>query len=345
MLNGLQIFILGFGAFVFSGFLTWPIRKLAIHIGAMDAPNLERKTQREPVPYMGGVSIALTVSFLTYVAVIASDSTSSTFPLANFVLIPALFMGAMGLVDDLKGLPPIQRLVIQTLAGTVVAVVLVTTDTMGVAFANPLLNIAISILWIVGICNSINFFDNVDGGAAGTVSIVTLGIAFIAFSQGQELVSALAIVTAGATFGFLLWNKPPAKIYMGDAGALFLGVLVSVLTIRVNPGIVPNWISLAIPPILLAVPILDTCIAVLSRIKRGVSPFHGGRDHLSHRLIRRGLSRRVAVFSLWGLSGVFGLLAISVYTWPDRLGAQLITGTLVLWILLFVWFWKIPSED
>ena len=103
MLNGLQIFILGFGAFVFSGFLTWPIRKLAIHIGAMDAPNLERKRQREPVPYLGGVSIALTVSFLTYVAVIASDSTSSTFPLANFVLIPALFMGVMGLVDDLKG--------------------------------------------------------------------------------------------------------------------------------------------------------------------------------------------------------------------------------------------------
>jgi UDP-GlcNAc:undecaprenyl-phosphate GlcNAc-1-phosphate transferase len=345
MLNGLQICILGFGAFVFSGFLTWPIRNLAIHIGAMDAPNLERKTQREPVPYLGGVSIALTVSFLTYVAVIASDSTSSTFPLANFVLIPALFMGAMGLVDDLKGLPPIQRLVIQTLAGTFVAVVLVTTDTMGVAFSNPLLNIAVSILWIVGICNSINFFDNVDGGAAGTVSIVTLGVAFIAYSQGQELVSALAVVTAGATFGFLLWNKPPAKIYMGDAGALFLGVLVSVLTIRVNPGIVPNWKSLAIPPILLAVPILDTCIAVLSRIKRGVSPLYGGRDHLSHRLIRRGLSRRVAVFSLWGLSGVFGLLAISVYTWPDRLGAQLITGTLVLWILLFVWFWKIPSED
>ena len=141
------------------------------------------------------------------------------------------------------------------------------------------------------------FFDNVDGGAAGTVSIVTLGIAFIAFSQGQELVSALAVVTSGATLGFLLWNKPPAKIYMGDAGALFLGVLVSVLTIRVNPGIVPNWKSLAIPPILLAVPILDTCIAVLSRIKRGVSPFQGGMDHLSHRLIRRGLSRRIAVFS------------------------------------------------
>lgn len=345
MLNGLLIFILGFGAFVFSGFLTWPIRKIAIRIGAMDAPNLERKTQSEPVPYLGGVSIALTISFLTYVAVLASDSNLSTFSLASFVLIPALFMGAMGLVDDLKGLPAVQRLVIQTLAGTVVAVVLVTTDTMGIAFANPLLNLAVSILWIVGICNSINFFDNVDGGAAGTVSIVTLGIAFIAFSQGQELVSALAVVTAGATLGFLMWNKPPARIYMGDAGALFLGVLVSVLTIRVNPGIVPNWKSLAIPPILLAVPILDTCIAVLSRIKRGVSPFHGGRDHLSHRLIRRGLNRRIAVLSLWGLSGFFGLFAVSVYTWPEKHGTGIICGAVLFWAILFIWFWRIPASD
>ena len=105
-----QLLILGFIALVMCAFLTWPVRKLAIRIGAMDAPNLKRKTQGEPVPYLGGVSVALTISFLTYVAVLASDSTSSTFSLASFVLIPALFMGAMGLVDDLKGLPPIRRL-------------------------------------------------------------------------------------------------------------------------------------------------------------------------------------------------------------------------------------------
>ena len=345
MLSGFQVLILGFAAFSMSGLLTWPVRKIAIRIGAMDAPTLERKTQKEPVPYLGGVSIALTVCTITYAAVIASDSTTSTFPLASYVLIPALFMALMGLVDDLKGLQPLPRLAIQTLAGVLVASVLVATDTMGVAFNNPVLDIGISILWIVGICNSINFFDNIDGGAAGTVAVASLGVAFIAFSRQQELISALAVVTAGATLGFLLWNKAPAKIYMGDAGALFLGVLLSVLTIRLNPGIVPNWKSLAIPPILLGVPILDTCIAVFSRIKRGISPFQGGKDHLSHRLVRKGLQRKTAAISLWGLGAIFGLLAISIYTWPDTLGTQLIVGTLGLWVLLFVWFWKIPSED
>jgi len=340
-----QFIILGITSFALSGILTAPVRSLAIRVGAMDAPTLERKTQKEPVPYLGGVSIALTVSIITYAAVIASDSTTSTFYLASFVLVPALFMALMGLIDDLKGLQPLPRLAIQTLAGIVVSIVLVSTDTMGVAFNNSVLDIGISILWIVGICNSINFFDNIDGGAAGTVGIATLGIAFISYSRQQELVSALAIVTGGATFGFLLWNKAPAKIYMGDAGALFLGVLLSVLTIRLNPGIVPNWKSLTIPPILLAIPILDTCIAVFSRIKRGISPFQGGKDHLSHRLVRKGLERKTAAISLWGLGAVFGLLAISIYTWPDSLGTQLISATLTLWILLYIWFWKIPSED
>ena len=340
-----QFIILGVAAFAMSGLMTAPVRTLAIRIGAMDAPNLERKTQTAPVPYLGGVSIALTVSIITYAAVIASNSTTTTFPLASYVLIPALFMALMGLVDDLKGLPPLPRLAMQTLAGVAVSLVLVSTDTMGIAFNNPVLDIGVSILWIVGICNSINFFDNIDGGAAGTVVVATLGIAFIAYSREQELVAALAIVTGGATLGFLLWNKAPAKIYMGDAGALFLGVLLSVLTIRLNPGITPNWKSLAIPPILLAVPILDTCIAVFSRIKRGISPFQGGKDHLSHRLVRKGLQRKSAAVSLWGLGAIFGCLAIAIYTWPQTSGTQLIIGTLILWIALFIWFWSIPSED
>ena len=340
-----QLVVLAFASVFTSGLLTWPIRKLAIHVGAMDTPTLERKTQKEPIPYLGGVSIALTVSFITYAAVIASDSTTSTFPLASYVLAPALFLAALGLVDDLKGLRPLPRLIIQTLAGVVVAVALVMTDTMGVAFNSPVLNIGISILWIVGICNSINFFDNIDGGAAGTVAIATVGIAYIAYSRQQELISALAVATAGATLGFLLWNKAPAKIYMGDAGALFLGVLLSVLTIRLNPGLVPNWKSLTIPPILLAVPILDTCIAVFSRIRRGISPLQGGRDHLSHRLVRKGLQRKTAAITLWGLSSLFGLLAISIYSWPDTLGTYLIIGTLALWFFLFTWFWRIPSSD
>lgn len=340
-----QFLLLGLAALTMSALITAPIRTLAIRIGAMDKPTLERKTQSEPVPYLGGVSIALTVLVVSYTAVIASDITATTFSLASYVLIPALAIGAMGLIDDLRGLQPLPRLALQTLAGVIVAGVLIQSDTMGVAFGNTALNALISTFWIVGICNSINFFDNMDGGAAGTVAVATLSISFIAFSRGQELVAALAITTAGATIGFLLWNKAPAKIYMGDAGALFLGVILSVLTIRLNPGIVPNWKSLFIPLFLLAVPILDTCVAVFSRIKRGISPFQGGKDHLSHRLVRKGLERKTAVIALWFMGAVFGLLSIAIYTWPDTLGTQLIVATSVLWVGLFLWFWQIPAQD
>jgi UDP-GlcNAc:undecaprenyl-phosphate/decaprenyl-phosphate GlcNAc-1-phosphate transferase len=148
-----------------------------------------------------------------------------------------------------------------------------------------------------------------------------LGVFFIAFDRGQELVSALSIVTAGATIGFLMWNKSPAKIYMGDAGALFLGIIISVATIRLNPGITPTWQSLAIPVMLLAVPLLDTCVAVFSRLARGLSPLTGGKDHLSHRLVRAGLTRRVAAVSLWSASGVCAVMAVGVYQFADSFGS------------------------
>ena len=340
-----QFALLGFMAFALTGLLTWPIRALAIRIGAMDKPNLERKTQKEPVPYLGGVSIAITVTALTYAGVIQSDFTTINFPLASYVLIPAIVLGFMGLVDDLRGLPALPRLVFQTLVAVAAALVLINTGSVGAAFGQSTLSEALTVFWIVGICNSINFFDNLDGGAAGTVVVVTLGIFFIAYDRGQESVSALAIVTAGATLGFLMWNKSPAKIYMGDAGALFLGVVISVLTIRINPGIDPSWKSLALMPILLAVPILDTTVAVTSRIYRGISPFTGGKDHLSHRLMRKGLSRRAAAITLWAGSGLFALLTLAVYKFHEEFGAQLVYLAAAIWGCALLFFLRIPSED
>ena len=340
-----QFALLGLMAFALTGLLTWPVRALAIRIGAMDKPNLERKTQKEPVPYLGGVSIAITVTALTYAGVIQSDFTTINFPLASYVLVPAIVLGIMGLIDDLRGLPALPRLVFQTLFATAVALVLINTGSVGVAFGHNLLSNALTVFWIVGICNSINFFDNLDGGAAGTVAVVTLGIFFIAYDRGQESVSALAIVTAGATLGFLMWNRSPAKIYMGDAGALFLGVVISVLTIRVNPGINPSWKSLALMPILLAVPILDTTVAVTSRIYRGISPFTGGKDHLSHRLMRKGLSRRAAAITLWAGSGLFAILTFAVYKFHEGSGTQLVYLSAAIWGCALLFFLRIPSED
>ena len=314
-------------------------------IGAMDEPNLERKTQKEPVPYLGGLAIAISIVVLTFAAVIRSDNTQTTFPLAATLLFPAIFLGLMGLIDDLASLNPLPRLIIQTVMAIAVSVFLIRTDTVGITLDGTFLDEIIMTVWIIGICNSINFFDNLDGGAAGTVAVSTIGIALIALGEGQELIAALSIVTAGSTIGFLMWNKPPAKIYMGDAGALFLGVVVAVLTIRLNPGIAPKWNSISLLPMLLAVPILDTCVAVLSRIRRGISPFTGGKDHLSHRLMRRGLSKQGAAFTLWAAQAVFVASALAVYQFTTAVGTPLIVATGFVWLAAFVWFWRIPSTD
>jgi UDP-GlcNAc:undecaprenyl-phosphate GlcNAc-1-phosphate transferase len=340
-----QFAILGIAAFALTGLLTWPVRALAIRLGAMDAPNLARKSQVEPVPYLGGLAIALGITVVTFVAVFVGDQNENLTDLAFTVLVPALSLGLMGLVDDLRSLSPWPRLITQSLVGSVVAFIIVQGGTIGTPFGTSTLNTAVTIFWIVGICNSINFFDNLDGAASGAVAIAALGVFFIAFDRGQELVSALSIVTAGATIGFLMWNKSPAKIYMGDAGALFLGVIISVATIRVNPGIVPTWKSLLIPIMLLAVPLLDTCVAVFSRLARGLSPLTGGKDHLSHRLVRAGLSRPMAAISLWSASGVCAVLAVGVYKYPDSLGSVFIGVFAVGWVIGLVLFLGTSSQD
>ena len=352
-----QFLILGVAAFALTGLLTWPVRALAIRLGAMDAPNMARKTQTEPVPYLGGVAIALGITIITFVAVIVGgnatgENNGQLKDLALTVFLPALVLGTIGLFDDLRSLSPWPRLIAQTIVGTVVAFVIVNSGTIGTAFgsssagdAGSWINTVVTVFWIVGVCNSVNFFDNLDGAASGVAAIAAIGVFIIAFDRGQELVSALSIVTAGATIGFLLWNKSPAKIYMGDAGALFLGIVISVATIRLNPGITPTWHSLAIPVMLMAVPLLDTCVAVFSRLSRGLSPLTGGKDHLSHRLVRGGLTRPMAAISLWLASGVCALFALGVYFFANSLGSVLIAFFAAGWITALVFFLRTPSHD
>jgi len=340
-----QFAILGVAAFALTGLLTWPVRALAIRLGAMDAPNMARKTQAEPVPYLGGVAIALGVSVVTFAALFFTDEKALIIERGITAIIPALLLGVVGLIDDLRSLPAWPRLLVQTVIGTLIALVLVQTGTLGIAFNSDAINTLVTIFWIVGVCNSINFFDNTDGAASGAVAIAALGVFIIAFDRGQVLLSALTIVTAGATIGFLMWNKSPAKIYMGDAGALFLGIIISVATIRLNPGITPIWQSLAIPLMLLAVPLLDTCVAVFSRLARGLSPLTGGKDHLSHRLVRGGLTRPMAAISLWSASGVCALFALGVYFYTESLGSILIAVFAAGWLASLVLFLRTPSHD
>jgi UDP-GlcNAc:undecaprenyl-phosphate GlcNAc-1-phosphate transferase len=289
------------------------------------------------------VAIAASIVILTFAAVIKSNNTQATFPLAAMLLFPAIFLGAVGLVDDLRTLQPMPRLIIQTVTAIVVSLFLINTDTVAIHFDSTIVDEVIMVFWIIGICNSINFFDNLDGGAAGTVAVSSIALAILALSGDQFLIAALATVTAGATLGFLIWNKSPARIYMGDAGALFLGVLLATLTIRLNPDTQTQIGSYFTPIFLLAVPILDTSVAVLSRIKRHISPFQGGQDHLSHRLIRAGLSRRKAAVSLWALSALFAAVAILISKVNENIEIWLVAGTGLAWVVLFVLFFR--SKD
>jgi len=335
-----EYFLLFVMAYLFVGALTPLMRKIAIATDVIDRPNSSHKSHKKPVPYLGGVAIIIGVITVSYATSLISNFTTNTFWLATSVLGPALLLGLIGLWDDLKNLQPLPRFIAQSIAGVFTAGILIVTDNVGNPTGSAIFDSIITVIWVVGICNSINFFDNLDGGAAGTVAISSITLAFLALNGDQYLIAALSTVTAGATLGFLVWNKSPAKIYMGDAGALFLGVLIATLTIRLHPNSDTQLGSYLTPVFLLAVPILDTTIAVLSRLRRGLSPFQGGQDHLSHRLIRAGLSRKQSAIMLWSLSGIYGVVSIFISRPNANFENYLASGVGILWIVLFLLFFK-----
>jgi UDP-GlcNAc:undecaprenyl-phosphate GlcNAc-1-phosphate transferase len=335
-----EYFLLFLVSYLLVGALTPLMRNIAILTDVVDRPNSSHKSHKKPVPYLGGIAIIIGVISVSYSASLISDFTSTTFWLATSVLGPALLLGLIGLWDDMRNLSPLPRFIAQSLAGVFTAIILINTNNVGNPTGSTLFDSIITIIWVVGICNSINFFDNLDGGAAGTVAISSIGLAYLALNGDQYLIAALAIVTAGSTLGFLVWNKSPAKIYMGDAGALFLGVLLATLTVRFEPNTQTQIGSYLIPIFLLAIPILDTTIAVLSRVRRHLSPFQGGQDHLSHRLIRVGLSRRQAASTLWSLSIFFVAVALLISTLNTVIETYVLTGAILMWVLLFTLFFK-----
>lgn len=336
--------LLFLATFAVVGVLTPLARKIAISNQVYDAPNTAHKTHKEPVPYLGGVAIILGIGIISFGAFVLRDGTSKTFWLETSVMGPALILGIIGLWDDLKNLSPLPRFIAQSIAGLFTSFVLIAGDTVGTPTSSKLLDTVITSIWIVGICNSINFFDNVDGGAAGTVAVSSTALAILAYNGDQYLITALATVTSGAMIGFLLWNKSPARIYMGDAGALFLGILIATLTIRLHPAAETKWTSFATPVLLLAVPIMDTSVAVLTRLRRGISPFQGGRDHLSHRLVRAGLTRPVAAVTLWALSALFAGCAIAIPL-TDKSTEEIIVGVAAIaWVVIFSFFLRTDDE-
>lgn len=297
---------------------------VALRFGFLDRPG-PAKSHTEAVPYLGGAVIVVAFAVIVVVAV-AVDPPPSGFPeLAGFLGLGAA-LAVVGLVDDLAGgLSPWLRLAFEA-AGAVAVWAL--GDSAHLAGAPPAMNAVLSVVWVVGVTNAFNLLDNMDGLSAGTATIAALAIFGIAALQHRYLVAALAIALAGCAAGFLRSNFHPAKIFMGDAGSLFLGFVLAVLMLKLRanaPTRVPIAVILAIPGLAL----FDTALVVVSRLAHRRSPFQGGQDHTSHRLVRLGLPVPVAVAALYAVDTVLAGAAIGMSQLGDTVRIAGVAGFVV----------------
>lgn len=313
-------YIIGFAiAFVIAFVATPLVRKLAIKIGAIDVPKDDRRMHKEAIPLGGGLAIYLGIIFsliFIYIVEIIEKDTSFFDTRMIGYLIGSVIIIVMGVLDDRKPIRAIYKLIIQIIA----AVIAVGFGIRIGNVANPFvqetyinfnfLAIPITILWIVGITNAINFIDGLDGLATGISCISSLSLLFVFMITGQSPVAIyLAAIIVGATLGFLPFNFNPAKIFMGDTGSNFLGYSLGVLSII---GFAKTYtiLSIIIPIIILAIPIFDTGFAIIRRLLKGQSPMKPDKGHLHHKLIAAGLSTKQAVFVLYAICVLLGMLAI-----------------------------------
>lgn len=333
-----------FFALATSLVLSGVMRKIAMSLNIFDKPDGERKFQREPVPYLGGVAIM--TSFLVTVATglfVVSPSREVRTDIL-YLILPAAAVGIIGLWDDIKELSPHFRLMVQVLLGLAASLTITFGSTSGGATGNQSADLLLSIFWIVGITNALNFFDNMDGGAAIASFMTALGIFIYSSITNQTYLAIFGLVLMGVLAGFFYWNRRPARIYMGDSGALFLGILLATIAIRIDPETDSKWTSFAVPVFLLALPILDTCVAVISRLMNSRSPLQGGRDHLSHRLALKGIRHR-RILLTFALISVFFQIPIYIFLRVDLSWELTITlSYLLLFIIIFIWLVRITVK-
>ena len=288
-----QLLLVGLAAAILSGGVVWASIRLSHRYAVYDHPDDDRKTQVAPIPRLGGLAVvvAFVVSVLVALSLLGRWNQVA---LAASVLVPALGMAFVGFLDDKRSLAPYPRLAMQ--AGLAGLAFLMGTRIQ--VFGNVWIDGLLFVLWALILINGINLLDNSDGLAATTVMVSSVGATIIAAMSGQILISLMGAALAGVSLGFLFHNWFPARVYMGDAGAYFLGFMLAVLTVRLRPeGSLPvEGVLIAI--LLALLPILDTTFVVVSRLRRGVHPFTAGRDHLSHRLQARGLSVPASVLVL-----------------------------------------------
>jgi len=284
-------------AFVGSGILSAVFVQISIWLahwsGLTDGPDGGRKTQDRPIPKLGGIAVSMAFT-LVFLAAVGISGEITAFQLLASVLLPALIVAGLGFIDDVRVVNPWVRLIAQS----ILALLVWFTGTQVAFFRVEWLDAVITVVWIVGLTNAMNLLDNSDGLAASTALVAALGTGIVAVLYGQYFVGALSFALAGTAAGFLWHNWHPATVYLGDAGAYFLGFLLAIVTLRLRPvGIALPWSAL-IPVLLVFVPIVDTTFVVIRRVLSGLHPFTPGRDHLSHVLMDRGLTVRQSVAAL-----------------------------------------------
>ena len=329
------------GAVTFALLLVPSIREYAHRREIHDNPG-GHKSHSTPVPYLGGVAMVVAFSVAMVVGVLVRRSAQISegqvsISFGNLVaqgdglvrelavvLGVALLFSLMGLVDDLRGLSPWFRFIVGL--GLAIGVV-----SYGITLESPLPNLVdsvVSVVWILGMANAFNLLDNIDGLAAGTAAVASGSFFFIAVMNDQQYSALLAIGLAGAMLGFLRSNFHPASIYMGDAGSLFIGFMMAYLGLKMRTTVteIPQLFA---PVVVLGVAVLDTTVVVVSRVRRGVSPFTGGQDHLSHRFLRLGLSVRRSVTSLLVASVALGVLAVGLSDAAAGVGYWILAAVVV----------------
>jgi UDP-GlcNAc:undecaprenyl-phosphate/decaprenyl-phosphate GlcNAc-1-phosphate transferase len=291
--------------------LTWPVRQFALHAGFVDQPNA-RKVHLMPMPLLGGVAI-----YAGFVIAVAITVPAGMRMEVVGILVGATLLAVTGILDDSGKLHhQVKLFVSMPLAACILVVAGVRAQVFSQILTGrtgALLDIFLTIFWVVGITAAFSILDHMDGLCAGVAAMAAAFFTLSAALNGQRLVCTLAASALGAALGFLRWNFTPAKIFMGDGGAMFLGFLMATLGLKLRPAVphpLTDWLT---PVFILAVPIFDTTLICISRSRRGMLPFTSpGKDHTAHRLSNRGLGHKHAVLGMYTFGLVFGALGLAV---------------------------------
>ena len=296
-----------FGALGLSLSLTPLVRRLAERLRFYDYPN-GHKVHARPTPLMGGLTIAWPVAI---VVLVAPALLPSSWPpiLAYGFLAGLAALVTVGLADDKNGMSPNVKLLAQLAA---VTPFIIAADVTKLPFP-PAVGLLLSYLWMVGLINAFNFLDNMDGITAGTAAVTGSFLAVIAYERGFPGAALLSMATVGSALGFLRFNFSPASIFLGDAGSMVIGYVlaaISLLTMQAPFQGAQTIVPLAAPVILLAYPVFDSALVMVTRFRNGSALSRGGCDHSSHRMVALGFGPRRTVLAIYALTGMLGGLAI-----------------------------------